>query len=212
MDHNSQETVALIERVRAGDRDALNKLFGKHRDRLRRMVELRLDWRLQGRLDASDVVQEVYLEAAGRLRDYLQDPKLPFFLWLRLVLGEQIINLHRQHLGAQMRDARREVSLYREAWPTASSAALAAQLLGKETSPTQAAIRAERLLRLQEALNTLEPIDREVLSLRHFEQLNRAETAQVLGIAEAAAAKRYIRALKRLKQILAELGGPPEDL
>jgi len=106
-----------------------------------------------------------------------------------------------------MRDAGREVSLYRDALPVASSAALAAQLLGKQTSPTQAAVRAERMLRIQEALNTLDPLDREVLTLRHFEQLTRAETAQVLGIAEAAAAKRYIRALKRLKDVLADLPG-----
>jgi RNA polymerase sigma-70 factor (ECF subfamily) len=111
-----------------------------------------------------------------------------------------------------MRDAGREVSLYRAALPLASSAALAAQLLGKHTSPTEAAVRAERMLRLQEALNTLDPIDREVLSLRHFEELSRAETAQVLGIEEAAAAKRYIRALKRLKNVLADMPGGMEGL
>jgi RNA polymerase sigma-70 factor (ECF subfamily) len=111
-----------------------------------------------------------------------------------------------------MRDAGLEVSLYRGALPAASSAALAAQLLGQHTSPTQAAVRAERLLHIQEALNNLEPMDREVLSLRHFEQLNRAETAQALGIEEGAAAKRYIRALKRLKDVLAEMPGGLEGL
>jgi RNA polymerase sigma-70 factor (ECF subfamily) len=134
---------------------------------------------------------------AQRLDEYLRDPKLPLFLWLRLVVGQRLVKLHRQHLGTQLRDADREVSLYREALPAASSAALAAQLLGKHTSPTQAVVRAERAIRLQEALNTLDPIDREVLSLRHFEELTRAETAQVLGIADAAASKRYVRALKR---------------
>ena len=111
-----------------------------------------------------------------------------------------------------MRDAGREVSLYREALPAASSAALAAQLLGKHTSPTQAAVRAERLLRLQEALNALDPIDREILSLRHFEELTRAEAAQALGIEEAAAAKRYVRALKRLKDTLAGMPGGLDGL
>ena len=117
------------------------------------------------------------------------------------------------HFGAaafwaqKMRDAGQEVSLYRGALPMASSAALAAQLLGRHTSPTQAALRAERILRVQEALNALDPIDREVLALRHFEELDRAEAAQVLGISEAAAAKRYVRALKRLKEVLAELPG-----
>jgi RNA polymerase sigma-70 factor (ECF subfamily) len=212
LENNSAETVRLLERARAGDQDALNALFTRHRERLRRMVEMRLDWRLQARIDASDVIQEAHLEAASRLGEYLREPRLPFFLWLRLVVGERLTKLHRQHLGAQMRAAGREVSLYREALPEASSAALAAQLLGKHTSPTEAAVRAERMLRLQEALNTLDPMDREVLSLRHFEELTRAETARVLGIEEPAAAKRYLRALKRLKEILAGMPGGLEGL
>jgi RNA polymerase sigma-70 factor (ECF subfamily) len=212
MADNTSDTIALLERVRAGDRQALNAIFDRYRDRLKRMVELRLDARLQARLDASDVVQDAFLEVAQRLDEYLQAPKVPLFLWLRLVVGEQLINLHRHHLGTQMRDAGREVSLYRDALPQASSAALAAQLLGKHTSPTQAAVRAERMLRVQEALNMLDPIDREVLSLRHFEQLSRVETAQVLGIEEGAAAKRYIRALKRLKDTLADMPGGLEGL
>jgi RNA polymerase sigma-70 factor (ECF subfamily) len=212
MENNSSDTIGLLERARAGDREALNELFTRHRGRLRRMVEMRLDWRLQARVDASDVIQDAYLEIAQRLDEYLRDPRLPLFLWLRLVVGERLTTLHRQHLGAQMRDARREVSLYRGALPEASSAALAAQLLGRHTSPTEAAVRAERMLRLQEALNGLDAIDREVLSLRHFEQLSRAETAQVLGIEEGAAAKRYIRALKRLKDALADMPGGLEGL
>lgn len=212
MNDNSADTVQLIERARAGDADALNLIFTCHRERLRRMVDIRLDRRLQARVDASDVLQEAYLEVVQRLDEYLRDPKLPLFLWLRLVVGQRLLKLHRQHLGTQLRDAGREVSLYREALPTASSAALAAQLLGKHTSPTQAAVRAERMLRLQEALNTLDPIDREVLSLRHFEELTRAEAAQVLGIGEAAAAKRYVRALKRLTSLLTDMPGGLEGL
>ena len=198
------ETDLLADRLKAGDPAAVEELFARHRDRLRRMVDMRLDRRLQGRIDASDVVQEAHLEAAERLADYLKDPKLPPFLWLRLVVGERLTKLHRAHLGAQMRDAGREVSLFREALPAASSAALAAHLLGKHTSPTQAAVRAERLIRLQEAINALDPIDREILSLRHFEELTRAEAAQALGIEEAAAAKRYVRAMKRLRDLLGE--------
>ncbi len=212
MDNNSAESVDLIERARAGDREALNALLGRHRDRLRSMVEIRLDTRLQARLDASDVVQDAFVEVAERLEEYLRDPKLPLFLWLRLVVGERLLRLHRRHLGAQMRDAGREVSLYRGALPAASSAALAAQLLGRHTSPTQAVVRAERILRVQEALNTLDPMDREVLSLRHFEELTAAEAAQVLGIQESAAAKRYFRALKRLKEILAAMPGGQEEV
>ena len=212
MENNSAETVRLLERARAGDQEALAEIFARHRDRLRRMVELRLDRRLQARLDPSDVIQDACLEVAQRLEDYLKEPNLPLFLWLRLVVGEQLINLHRHHLGTQMRDAGLEVSLYRGALPEASSAALAAQLLGKHTSPTQAAVRAERLLRIQEALNSLDPLDREIISLRHFEQLSRAESAQALGIEESAASKRYIRALKRLKSILADMAGGLEGL
>jgi RNA polymerase sigma-70 factor (ECF subfamily) len=212
MDQNSSETVDLIERARAGDRSALNDIFARHRARLRRMVELRLDWRLQARIDASDVIQEAYLEVAERLEEYLRDPKLPLFLWLRLVVGEQLATLHRHHLGVQMRDAAREVSLHRGALPAASSAALAAQLLGRHTSPSQAVLRAERMLRVQEAINALDPLDREILALRHFEQLSRTEAAQTLGIEPAAAAKRYVRAVKRLKEALQGLPGGLEGL
>src|SRR3954453_2470394 len=210
--HNDSETGRLLDRLRAGDPAAVEDLFARHRDRLRRMVDMRLDRRLQGRIDASDVIQEAHLEVAGGRADYLKDPRLPPFLWLRLVVGERLAKLHRTHLGAQMRDAGREVSLFREALPAASSAALAAHLLGKHTSPTQAAVRAERLLRVQEALNTLDPIDREVLTLRHFEELTAAETAQVLGVTESAAAKRYFRALRRLKDTLAALPGGAEGI
>jgi RNA polymerase sigma-70 factor, ECF subfamily len=211
MDNNSVETVRLIERAQAGDQEAVNALLMRHRDRLRRMVEMRLDSRLQARIDPSDVIQDACVDVVQRLDEYLRDPKLPLFLWLRLIVGERLLRLQRQHLGAQMRDAGREVSLYRGALPAASSAALAAQLLGKHTSPTQAIVRAERALRLQEALNLLDPMDREVLSLRHFEELTAAETAQVLDIEESAAAKRYLRALKRLKTVLSGMPGGLEE-
>jgi RNA polymerase sigma-70 factor, ECF subfamily len=207
MTDNSAETTRLLDLARGGDREALNQLFARHRARLRRMVDLRLDRRLQARIDASDVIQEAYVEVASRLDAYLREPTYPLFLWLRLIVGERLLKLHRHHLGTQMRDAGMEVSIYRGALPEASSAALAAQLLGKHTSPTQAAVRAERMIRLQEALNALDAIDREVLSLRHFEELSLAETALSLGIEESAAAKRYIRALKRLKATLASMPG-----
>jgi RNA polymerase sigma-70 factor (ECF subfamily) len=212
MDNNSTDTARLLEQARAGDPGALNELLARHRPRLRRMVELRLDRRLQARIDASDVIQDAFVDVVGRLDEYLRDPRYPLFLWLRLIVGERLLKLHRHHLGTQMRDAALEVSIYRGALPAASSAALAAQLLGKHTSPTQAAVRAERMLRLQDALNTLDPMDREVLSLRHFEEMTLAETALSLGIEEAAAAKRYIRALKRLKAILATMPGGLDDV
>src|SRR5262249_54538153 len=142
------------------------------------------------------------LEASARLADYTRKPDMPFFLWLRFLTGQRLLRVHRQHLGAEMRDVAREVSLYHGALPEATSAALAAQLLGRDTRPSEAAIRAERRIRLQEALNSMDPIDREVLALRHFEQLTNPEAARVLGLQESAAAKRYVRALKRLREIL----------
>jgi RNA polymerase sigma-70 factor (ECF subfamily) len=195
----------LVERARAGDPAAAGEALDRHRARLRRMVEARLDRRVRGRVDPSDVLQDGLADAVAEFPAYLADPRLPLFLWLRLVVGDRLAKAHRDHLGAQARDAAREVSLYRGPMPAASSAALAAHLLGRETSPTQAAVRAERLLRLQAALNALDPVDREVLSLRHFEELTHAEAAGVLEIGEAAAAKRYVRALKRLKDVLTGL-------
>src|ERR1700733_7917504 len=207
LDETPGDPTDPIDRLRGGDRGALAELFDKHRDRLRRMVELRIDARVRGRLDPSDVLQEAFLDVARDLDSYLADPKLPPLLWLRLHVGRRLTTLHRKHLGTRMRDAGLEISLYQDALPEASSAALASMLLGRITSPTQAAVRAERLLRVQEALNTLDPIDREVLALRHFEQLSRSETAEVLGISQDAGAQRYFRALKRLKDVLSAMPG-----
>lgn len=207
MDKTPGDRANALEQLRDGDHAALATLFAQHRERLRRVVELRMDPRLRGRLDPSDVLQDAYLDVAGDLDAYLADPKLPPLLWLRLHVGRRLTTLHRQHLGTKMRDAGQEISIYQGAFPEASSAALASMLLGRHTSPSEAAQRAERLLRVQEALNSLDPIDREVLALRHFEQLGRAEAAQVLGISQDAAAKRYFRALKRLKDVLATMPG-----
>jgi RNA polymerase sigma-70 factor (ECF subfamily) len=195
----------LLQRAAAGDEQAVNELFTLYRDRLRAMVRLRLNCRLHGRVDPSDVLQEAYLEVCKGLADYLRAPSLPFFLWLRHITGQQLIMAHRRHLGAQMRDADREVSLYRGALPQASSASLAAQLLGRLTSASHAALRAELQIQVQEALNSMDPLDREVLTLRHFEMLSNDETATVLGIKKSAASNRYVRALERLKDILATL-------
>jgi RNA polymerase sigma-70 factor (ECF subfamily) len=207
MADNSSETDDLLRRAAAGDQESWGTLLTRHAGRLRRLVAFRLDQRLQGRIDPSDVVQESYLEASRHLADYLRDPQLPFFLWLRGIAGNKLRELHRHHLGAQMRDAGREVSIYRGTMPETTSAALAAQLLGHGTQPSEAAVRAEIKVRLQEALNSMDPLDREVLALRHFEQLSPVETARVLGIRAKAAGMRYVRALKRLKEILTALPG-----
>ena len=197
----------LLARAAAGDEKALNELFSRYRKRLKQMVRLRLNRRLQGRIDDSDVLQEAFLEAAKRLPEYLADRPLPFFLWLRHLTGEKLIDVHRRHLGAKMRDAAQEVSLHRGPMPAASSASLAAQLLGRLTSPSQAAVKAETRLRVQEVLNRMDALDREVLALRHFEQLSNAEVAETLGLNESTASSRYLRALKRLKDELCDLPG-----
>jgi RNA polymerase sigma-70 factor (ECF subfamily) len=197
----------LLERAAAGDTAAVAELFSGYRKRLKRMVRLRLSRHLQSRLDESDVLQEALLEAAKRLPQYLRDRPLPFFLWLRHLTGEKLIDAHRRHLGAKMRDAAQEVSLHRGAMPAASSASLAAQLLGRLTSPSQAAVKAETRLRVQEVLNAMDPLDREVLALRHFEQLNNVEVAATLGINESTASSRYLRALKRLKDEVQNIPG-----
>jgi RNA polymerase sigma-70 factor (ECF subfamily) len=207
MTHDHSNTEDLLHRAAGGDRQALADLFARHRERLWRMIHLRLDRRLQGRLDPDDVLQETCLVFMHRFPEYAANPSAPFFLWLRGLAGQKLIDLHREHLGAKMRDAGREVSLYRGALPQASSVSLAHQLLGRLTTASQAAIRAELQLKVQEALNSMDPMDREVLTLRNFEMLSNEETADVLGITKAAASSRHIRALKRLKDILAGVPG-----
>jgi RNA polymerase sigma-70 factor (ECF subfamily) len=207
MTDDSTQTDRLLRLAAEGDKGSWGALLTRHESRLRRLVTFRLDQRLQGRVDPADVIQEVYLEALDHLGEYLREPAMPFFLWLRGITGNKLLELHRRHLGTRMRDAAREVSLYRGGLQDTTSAALAAQLLGHATGPSEAALRAERKARLQEALDQMDTLDREVLALRHFEQLTNAEAAQVLGIQEKAAGKRYLRALQRLKEILAVMPG-----
>jgi RNA polymerase sigma-70 factor (ECF subfamily) len=192
----------LVARAAVGDGTALVELFEQHQGRLERMVRLRMDQRLRGRIDPADVLQEVYLDLARRLPEYAAAPTLPFYLWLRLLTGQKLVDLHRQHLGAKMRNAGLEISLQHAAVPRASSESLAAHLLGHLTSPSRAAIRAETQLLVQQALNDMDAMDREVLVLRHFEMLSNEETARVLEIKPSAASNRHLRALKRLKEIL----------
>jgi RNA polymerase sigma-70 factor (ECF subfamily) len=214
MSQNTAEINHLLERAAAKDPAAVGELFAFHRERLKRMVHLRLDRRLQGRIDPSDVLQEAFLEFAQALPIYVNNPQAPFYLWLRCITGRKLHAMHRRHLGTRMRDAGREVPLYHGALPEASSVSLAAQLLGKLTTPSQACLRAELQLRIQETLSEMEPVDREVLALRHYEQLSNQETAYALGISEAAASVRFMRALRRLKELLQRfpglLGDAPE--
>ena len=202
MSDTPTETNELVRRAEQGDQVALAELFERNRARLKQMVQFRLDQRLQGRVDASDVLQDAYVDVSRRLPEYVNKPDMPLFLWMRFLVAQRLVDLHRHHLGAAMRDAGQEVSLYRGALPQATSISLAAQLLGRLTTASETAMRAETQVRVQEALNQMDPIDREVLALRHFEMLTNEETAQVLGLKKTAASNRYIRALKRLKTIL----------
>ena len=197
----------LLERAAVGDAQAWGALLTEHEDRLRRMVAFRLDTRLQGRVDASDIVQEAYLEAAAHREDYFRHAPLPLFLWLRGIVSNKLLEIHRHHLGTRMRDAARDVALNSHKAPDATSVALLDQLSGHATGPSTAAARSEVKNRLRGVLDNMDAIDREVLALRHFEQLTNGEAAAVLGIEERAAAKRYVRALKRLKDILADMPG-----
>lgn len=208
-DDESPEVRALVERAAAGDQTAHADLFSRFRERLKRMVHLRMNRRLQGRVDDSDVVQEAQLDAARRLAEYAQSPRLPFYLWLRHLTGLKLLEVHRRHLGTEMRAVAQELSLYRGALPEADSVSLAAQLLGTFTSPSENAIKAEMRIYVQEALNAMDPIDREVLALKHFEQLSTSEIAQVLGISKAGAGSRYLRAIKRLRTTLSQIPGFP---
>lgn len=202
MINDSSETSLLLRQADKGDPHALGELLDRHRERLTRIVSFRMDRRLQGRIDAADVVQEAYIDATRRYAEFARERAVPFFLWLRYLTIQKLAELHRHHLGVKARDAGRDVSIYKGPLPQATSAVLAAQLLGKQTSPSEAATRAELKLQLEEKLNALEEIDREVLAMRHFEQLSNTETAQVLGITESAASNRYVRAIRRLKVIL----------
>jgi len=157
------------------------------------------------------VLQEAFVDFAARAEEYAQDPAMPFFLWLRFLTGQRLQLLHRHHLGTMMRDAGREVSIHRGPMPQATSISLAAQLLGRFTSVTQAVQRAEMQVMLQEAINGMDEIDREVLALRHFEELSNDETAQVLGIKRSAASSRHLRAIKRLKELLQGAPGFSEN-
>ncbi|HKI20201.1 MAG TPA: sigma-70 family RNA polymerase sigma factor [Isosphaeraceae bacterium] len=199
--------MARIERAAAGELSALDPIFTAYRDRLIRLVTIRLDPRLQRRVDASDVVQEGLVDAWGRIGEYLADPsRMPFYLWIRFLVRQRVADAHRRHFGAA-RNAGKEISLYRSDMPEVNTAALVAHLLGHITSPSEAAIRAERSIRLQEALSAMDEIDREILVLRHYEQLSNGDAALVLGLDKSATSKRYIRALLRLKEHLRKPDG-----
>jgi RNA polymerase sigma-70 factor, ECF subfamily len=200
---DSHDQGGLSDFASARDEDGLVTLFAQNRQRLRTMVQIRLDDRLKGRIDPSDVLQEAYLEIARRAPSYAAEPKMPPFLWIRFLVLEKLQGLRRRHLQ-KMRDPGCELVIGQLGGPAASSASLAELLLGRFTSPTSAVRRAEMQARLQELLNSLDPVDREILVLRHFEELTNGEAAHVLGLSKTGASSRYVRALGRLKALMSE--------
>jgi RNA polymerase sigma-70 factor (ECF subfamily) len=198
------DTDALIGRAASGDRTARDQLLHRHRGRLRQMVAVRLDRRLAARVDPSDVVQEALAEAAGRLDGYLRDRPLPFYPWLRRIAWERLVKLTRRHTAGRRDVAREEPP----GLPAESALELAQRLVAPSGRPDRRLARAELRARVQAALAGLADGDREVLVLRHAEQLSTREAAAVLGVTEAAVKSRHLRALERLR---AALGGNPME-
>ncbi len=205
------ETADLETRLRTGDEEALAALFERHKDRLWRIVHFRMAQILRQRLEPDDILQEAYLAASKRIKHFAKDGFESSFLWLRLIVTQTMIEAHRRHLGAQARDLRREIVIESVVYPQATSVSLAFCLVGSDTSPSQRASRQELFDRVAKTIATMEPLDQEVLALRHFEELTNKETAEVLGIEPKAASIRYVRALQRLRSILAEIPGFLDD-
>jgi RNA polymerase sigma-70 factor (ECF subfamily) len=200
---NPDETQKLLERAKGGDQTAFDDLFQRHRAKLRRVIAFRMDRRVAARVDASDVLQDTYMEAYRRLQKYLQQPGMPFYFWLCWIAREKVVALHRRHLGAEKRAMTHEASLL----PVDSSATFVSLVVaGREPSPSQALAKAELAERLRMALGQLDNDERDLVLWRHFEQLSARDMAQLLQISEAAASKRYIRALEHLRAILLGLG------
>ena len=202
MTSDPNDNDALLDQARRGEPGAVDRLLDRHRSPLRRMIGLRLDPALAGRLDASDVVQEVLLEASRRLAGYLKNPAMPFPLWLRHLARDHIIDAHRKHRKAQRRSLDREQPIVPAAFADRSSIELAAQFFDQEPTPAAAVLRRELERRLVDAVAALEEDDREVIVMRHFEQLSNQEVAADLCLTEAAASMRYLRALRRLRALL----------
>jgi RNA polymerase sigma-70 factor, ECF subfamily len=200
----TEDSSSLRERLRL-EPERFGEFVAGFRDRLLRMVDLRMDARLRGRLDASDVVQEACTEAVQRLPDWLSQTDLSLHLWLRFLTGQKLRQLHRFHVATGKRDAGRELPLDDESSETRPERLADAIVQSGVLSPSGAAVREETRARLQEALASMKPEDREVLALRHFEQLDNVDVARVLGITTSGASHRYLRAARRLREILGEI-------
>lgn len=204
---DSSETQELLVKARSGDRAALECLLDRHREALRRMIDLRMDRQIERRVDASDIVQEVLVDANRRLPEYLQAPEMPFHLWLRHMAQDRLIDAHRRHRGAARRSVNREQSLNAASRADESALDLAARLRdNRELTPATAATRRELEARFRAAVDQLDEPDREVILMRHFEHLSNQEVAQALKLSEPAAGMRYLRAVRRLRTLLNPTG------
>ena len=199
----TDETLNILADVRDGDDDAVNRLLERHRQSLRRMIDFRMNRQLQRRVDASDIVQDVMLEASRRLSDYLADPKVPFHLWLRQLAKDRIIDMHRRHKVARRRSIDREEPLL-GVYADRSSLDLGAMLKDPELTPAAAAIRRELQQRFVDAMESMNEEDREILIMRHQEHLSNSDAAAALNLSQPAAGMRYLRAVRRLRDILRE--------
>lgn len=201
---DSSQTQELLLLAVDGDAEAVGRLLERHRAALRRMIELRLDRAISRRVDASDVVQDVLIEAHRRLAEYLAERPMPFHLWLRQIAKDRMIDAHRRHRAAARRSIDREQPLASPAAADQSALDLAALLRDPRATPAAAALRRELLRRFDDAVRQLDEADREVILMRHFEQLTNQEAAAALGLSEPAAGMRYVRAMRRLRGLLAE--------
>jgi RNA polymerase sigma-70 factor (ECF subfamily) len=197
-----EQTQDLLRGVENGDPAAMNQLMDRHREAVRRMVQMRLDQALSRRVDASDVVQDVLLEASQRLTDYIRSPSVPFHLWLRQLAKDRIIDMHRRHRAAQRRSVDREQNISSFASDDQSAADLTALLRDAELTPAASALRKEMEERFVLALDQLDENDREMIIMRHFEHLGNGEVAEALGLSAPAAGMRYLRAIRRLRELL----------
>lgn len=200
----SDQTRELLVGAKAGDEQAVNGLLDRHRNALRRLVQMRLDRKIQRRVDVSDVVQDVLIEASRRLKDYLADPKMSFHLWLRAIARDRMIDAHRRHRGSAKRSVDREQPLAIPQGMDQSTIMLAGQICDPELTPAAAATQREMAKKVEAAIAELADADSEIIIMRHYEQLSNQEVAEALDLSEPAASMRYLRAVRRLKELLGE--------
>lgn len=207
MPANAENDSRLLKKAAEGDQAALGEVFNRHCDRLKRLVRLRMHRTLRGTIDETQALEQIWREAARRVPEYGHQNHPSVFLWLRQVAVRTLVEIHRQRLGEQAGFDARDVCLHHGALPVANSATLAAQLMGKLPGPWPDAEKAESRLLVQEVLNSMHPLDRELLALRHFEQLTLSETAAVLGLSIGATGRQYLQALKQLRSLLSKCSG-----